>query len=149
MRAEIIAIGSELLTPDFQDTNSLFLTQKLNEAGIEMHLKTIVGDLEDDLCAVLRAALGRSNLVICSGGLGPTEDDRTRQAVAKVLQRPLAMNEAILESLRQKFASRGYSMPKINERQAQVIQGAEILDNPMGTAPGLWIEEAGVVIALL
>ena len=139
----------ELLTPDFQDSNSLFITQKLNEAGFQVHYKTIVGDLEDDLAAVFRAALQRSDLVILSGGLGPTEDDLTRQAVARVLERPLVPDPAILNNLRQKFADRGYSMPKINERQAEVIQGAEILDNLMGTAPGLWIEKDGVRIALL
>ncbi len=149
MKAEIVAVGSELLTPDNIDTNSLYLTHRLNEAGCQVHLKTIVGDDRDAIAAVLRAALKRSDLVICSGGLGPTEDDLTREAVAAVLERPVSVDDGILEAMRQKFASRGFRMAKINERQARVIQGAEILDNALGTAPGMWIEESGRHIVLL
>jgi nicotinamide-nucleotide amidase len=149
MKAEIIAIGSELLTPDNIDTNSLYLTQRLNEAGCRVHLKTIVGDELGDIAGVLRAALQRSDLILFSGGLGPTEDDRTRAAVALVLERPIAIDEDILEILRQRFAARGFPMAKINERQAEVILGAEILDNPHGTAPGMWIEEKGRYLVLL
>jgi nicotinamide-nucleotide amidase len=149
MKAEIIAVGSELLTPDNIDTNSLYLTHWLNEAGCQVHLKTIVGDDQDDIEAVLRAALQRSDLTILSGGLGPTEDDRTRAAVAAVLDRPFSLDEGILEILRQRFAARGFRMAKNNERQAELILGAEILDNPLGTAPGMWIEEKGRTIVLL
>jgi nicotinamide-nucleotide amidase len=149
MKAEIIAVGSELLTPDNIDTNSLYLTHQLNEAGCQVHLKTIVGDDRNDIAAVLRAALKRSDLIIVSGGLGPTEDDLTRTAVAAVLDRPVSTDEGILEILRQRFASRGFRMAKINERQAEVILGAEVLDNAMGTAPGMWIEEDGRYIVLL
>jgi nicotinamide-nucleotide amidase len=149
MKAEIIAIGSELLTPDNIDTNSLYLTHQLNEAGWEVHLKTIVGDNRDDIVAVLRAALQRSDLAILSGGLGPTEDDLTRTAVATVLNRPVSIDEGILEILRQRFIARGFRMAKINERQAEVIQGAEVLDNPLGTAPGMWLEKKGRYIVLL
>jgi len=149
MKAEIIAVGSELLTPDSIDTNSLYLTHRLNEAGCPVHLKTIVGDDRDDIAGVLRAALQRSDIVILCGGLGPTEDDLTRNAVATVLERSLSMDESILETLRQRFAARGFRMNKNNEKQAEVILGAEALDNRYGTAPGMWIEENGRIIVLL
>ncbi len=149
IKAEIIAVGSELLTPDHIDTNSLYLTQRLNESGCEVHLKTVVGDDREDIAAVLRAALLRSDLVIFSGGLGPTEDDLTRNAVAVVLERSIRLDEQILETLRQRFAARGFRMAKINERQAEVIQGAEAIDNPLGTAPGMWIEERNCHLVLL
>jgi nicotinamide-nucleotide amidase len=149
MKAEIIAVGSELLTPDNIDTNSLYLTHRLNEAGWEVHLKTVVGDNRNDIAAVLRAALHRSDLAILSGGLGPTEDDLTRPAVAMVLNRPVSIDEGILETLRQRFIARGFRMAKINEKQAEVIQGAEMIDNPLGTAPGMWLEEKGRFIVLL
>jgi len=149
MKAEIIAVGSELLTPDHLDTNSLFLTDRLNDAGFEVHLKTVVGDKEEEIAGVLSAALQRSDVIVFCGGLGPTEDDRTRTAVAGVLNRTVSVDLNIVETLRRRFASRGHDMPKINERQAEVIQGAEILDNPFGTAPGMWIVEKGAHIALL
>jgi nicotinamide-nucleotide amidase len=149
MKAEIIAIGSELLTPDNIDTNSLYLTHQLNEAGWQVHLKTVVGDDREDIAAVLRAALQRSDLAILTGGLGPTEDDLTRPATAMVLNRPASIDETVLETLRQKFIARGFRMAKINEKQAEVIQGAEVLDNPLGTAPGMWIGEKGRYIVLL
>jgi nicotinamide-nucleotide amidase len=149
MKAEIIAIGSELLTPDHLDTNSLYLTHRLNEAGCEVHLKTIVGDELEDIARTIHEALQRSHLIILSGGLGPTEDDRTRAAVAQVLGRPMNQNAGILETLRQRFAARGFQMNKINERQAEVILGAEMLDNPHGTAPGMWLEENGRYLVLL
>ncbi len=149
MRAEIIAVGSEMLTPDHVDTNSLFITEKLNEAGFQVHLKTIVGDDRQDISGVLRAALRRSQLIVITGGLGPTEDDLTRSSVAAVLGRTIRTDPAIVESLRKRFAARGHTMPSINERQAEVIEGAEILNNTMGTAPGMWLVEQGVAIALL
>ena len=94
---------------------------------------------------MLREALQRSDLTIFSGGLGPTEDDLTRTAVAAVLDRPSSIDEGILEILRQRFIARGFRMAKINEKQAEVIEGAEALDNPFGTAPGMWIEEKGTL----
>jgi nicotinamide-nucleotide amidase len=149
MKAEIIAIGSELLTPDHLDTNSLYLTRRLNESGCEVHLKTIVGDELEDIIRTLHEALQRSDLIILSGGLGPTEDDRTRAAAAQALGHPMHQDERILEAMRQKFAARGFQMNKINERQAEVILGAESLDNPHGTAPGMWLVENGRYLALL
>jgi nicotinamide-nucleotide amidase len=149
IKAEIIAVGSELLTPDNMDTNSLYLTERLNEAGCQVYLKTIVGDDREDLAQVLSSALLRSDLIVFCGGLGPTEDDLTRTAVASTLQRPLHRDDEILETLRQRFALRGFRMAKINEKQAEVIEGAEIIDNPLGTAPGMWIEEKGRHIILM
>jgi len=149
MKAEIIAVGSELLTPDNIDTNSLYLTHRLNEAGLEVHLKTIVGDDQSDIAGILKSALCRSDITIFCGGLGPTEDDLTRPAVAAVLGRSLVRDDSILDTLRQRFASRGFQMNKNNEKQAEVIAGAEALDNAFGTAPGMWIEEKGRVIVLL
>src|SRR3990172_3608498 len=148
IKAEIIAVGSELLTPDNVDTNSLYLTHRMNEAGCRVHLKTVVGDDSDDIAGVLHEALHRSDFILFSGGLGPTEDDRTRTAGAAVLGRSVSIDEGILEILRQRFIARGFRMAKINEKQAEVIEGAETLDNPLGTAPGMWIEEKGHYIVL-
>jgi nicotinamide-nucleotide amidase len=149
MKAEIIAVGSELLTPDNLDTNSLYLTHRLNEAGCAVHLKTVVGDDRGSIADVLCAALQRSDLIIFSGGLGPTEDDLTRSAVASVLQRRVSIDPNTLETIRRRFLARGFRMARINERQAEVIDGAELLDNPFGTAPGMWVEEKGHPIVLL
>jgi nicotinamide-nucleotide amidase len=149
MKTEIIAVGSELLTPDNVDTNSLYLTHRLNESGCRVQLKTIVGDDPNDIADILRAALQRSDLAIVCGGLGPTEDDCTRAAAAAALGRPIHIDAGIIETLKQRFAARGFRMTQINERQAEVIAGAEILDNPLGTAPGMWIEDKARYIVLL
>ena len=139
MNAEIIAIGSELLTPFRQDTNSLYLTEKLNQLGVEVVIKTIVGDSRARLVSVAQHALFRSDIVIFMGGLGPTEDDLTREAVAEALGLELHRDEEILERLKQRFAARGYKMTPNNFQQADVIAGAIALPNPNGTAPGQWI----------
>ena len=139
MNAEIIAIGSELLTPFRQDTNSLYLTEKLNQLGVEVVIKTIVGDSRTRLVSVAQHALFRSDIVIFMGGLGPTEDDLTREAVAEALGLELHRDEEILEKLKQRFAARGYKMTPNNFQQADVIAGALVLPNPNGTAPGQWI----------
>ena len=149
MKAEIIAVGSELLTPDRLDTNSLFLTAELNAIGIEVVRKTIAGDDRDLLTEVFREALGRVELIIASGGLGPTQDDLTRETVADLLARKLKRNDAILHYIESRFRSLGREMPELNVRQAMVPEGAEILENPRGTAPGLWLEDAGHIIVLL
>ena len=139
--AEIIAIGSELLTSAKTDTNSLWLTEKLNEIGIEVELKTIVGDDKMRLEETIRDALKRSDIVISTGGLGPTEDDITRQISAKAIDRKLILNEQILENLRERFKAFGYEkMPEINKRQAFIIEGAETLKNEKGSAPGMFVE---------
>jgi len=149
MKAEIIAVGSELLTPDRLDTNSLFLTEELNKIGIEVLRKTVVGDNRELLSEAFREALNRVPLVIASGGLGPTEDDLTRETVADLLGRKLVRSEEILRQIEERFRSIGRDMPEVNVRQAMVPEGAEALHNPRGSAPGLWIEDKSCVIALL
>jgi nicotinamide-nucleotide amidase len=149
MRAEIIAVGSELLRPERSDTNSLFITERLNEIGIDVKAKAIVGDDRATLHALVEDALARSEIVITTGGLGPTEDDLTREVVAAALGLPLDTDERIVERIRTRFASRGLRMPDINRRQAEVPRGAVVLDNPNGTAPGLWIEREDRVVILL
>jgi competence/damage-inducible protein CinA-like protein len=149
MKAEIIAVGSELLTPDRLDTNSLFLTEELNKLGVEVVRKSVVGDNRDDLRAAFHEALERVELVISSGGLGPTEDDLTRETVAELLGRKLIRNDEIVRAIEARFRSFKREMPEINVRQAMVPEGAEVLDNPRGTAPGLWLEASGRMLALL
>jgi nicotinamide-nucleotide amidase len=149
LTAEIIAIGSELLTPDRTDTNSLWLTEKLNDIGIEVKLKTIVGDDDARLEETIRDALKRSRVVIMTGGLGPTEDDITRKIAARAMGRRLLLNERVLETIREKFRHWGRQMPEINSRQAMVMEGAEVLDNPNGSAPGMYVEHEGRAVALL
>lgn len=147
--AEIIAVGSELLTPFRADTNSLYITSKLNEIGIPVSAKMIVGDRRDELAEFVRASVGRVDLVVVTGGLGPTDDDVTREAVAEALQRPIEEREAIVERIRARFAARGLDMPAVNRKQAQVIQGATVLANANGTAPGQWIDVDGKLVVLL
>lgn len=148
--AEIIAIGSELLTPAKTDTNSLWLTEKLNEIGIEVKLKTIVGDDGLRLEETIRDALKRSDIVISTGGLGPTEDDITRRISAKAIDRKLILDEEILENLRERFKAYGYEkMPEINKRQAFIIEGANVLENSMGSAPGMFVELGNKLFVIL
>ena len=149
LRAEIMAVGSELLTPHFQDTNSLYLTQRLNELGMGISFKTIVGDDWDDLTLCIKEALSRANFLIAIGGLGPTRDDITREAFAQVLHRKLLFKEEILQKIEERFNCRGFKMPAVNKKQAYVIEGAEVLENRNGTAPGLWLEERSKIIILL
>ena len=148
-RAAILAVGSELLTPLRIDTNSLYVTEQVNTLGIDVVFKAVIGDSRDELAHAVRHTLGRVDLLVLSGGLGPTDDDVTRDAVAEVLARPMREDPGITERIRQRFESRGWTMPEINRRQAMVPEGAEVLPNPNGTAPGLWIEhERGVVVLL-
>lgn len=149
MDAEIIAVGSELLTPYRQDTNSLYLTEQLNSMGIEVRFKTVVGDDRRRVAEVLRTALQRSQLIILSGGLGPTEDDVNREVVAEVLERPLKEDAEVRRRLEERFRRLGRAMAANNLRQAQLPEGAEGLDNRVGTAPGIWIKQNGVIVILL
>ncbi|HEY8459256.1 MAG TPA: competence/damage-inducible protein A [Blastocatellia bacterium] len=149
LNAEIIAIGSEMLTPFRLDTNSLWLTERLNAMGIEVKLKTVVGDDEARLEETIRDAMKRSEIVISTGGLGPTEDDITRKIFARVLGRQLVLEDAILEKIRARFARRNMPMPEINARQAMVIHGAQILENNNGTAPGMMITEGKCTVVML
>jgi nicotinamide-nucleotide amidase len=138
VNAEIIAVGSELLTPFRMDTNSLYLTEQLNQLGVEVIFKSVVGDDLERLVAAARHAFSRSDIVIFSGGLGPTEDDLTREAVAQALGAPLQRNEKVLDGIEQRFAAHGWKMSANNAKQADVIENATVLPNPNGTAPGQW-----------
>lgn len=147
--AEIIAVGSELLGSTRLDTNSLFLSQRLASLGIELRAKCVVGDDRRLLAQLFAAALSRVDLVLLTGGLGPTDDDVTREAVAGVLGLEMQEDPAIAASIERRFAKRGMRMPDNNRRQAQVPYGALVLDNPNGTAPGLFITHADRAVVLL
>ena len=138
--AEIIAVGSELLGWTRLDTNSLFVTEKLAGLGIEVKGKSVVGDDRERLHAVFTEALQRSDLVILTGGLGPTDDDLTRDVVAAALGLPMTEDPEITATIARRFARRGLQMPEVNRRQAMVPRGATPLPNPHGSAPGLFIE---------
>jgi nicotinamide-nucleotide amidase len=139
VNAEIIAVGSEMLTPFRMDTNSLYLTEQLNLLGVDVIFKSIVGDDLRRLVAAAQHGLFRSDILIFSGGLGPTEDDLTREAVAEALGLTLRRDPEILTRLEQRFADRGWKMSANNVKQADVLDGATILPNPNGTAPGQWL----------
>ena len=140
MIAEIIAAGSEMLTPFRQDTNSLYLTARLNELGVQVAFKTIVGDDLTHLTDAARVAIARADVVIFSGGLGPTEDDLTREAVAAALGLRLRRNNDVLAAMYKRFAARRVTMPENNAKQADVLDGAELLENATGSAPGQYID---------
>jgi nicotinamide-nucleotide amidase len=139
VNAEIIAVGSELLTPYRQDTNSLYLTEQLNDLGVEVRFKCIVGDDAEGLIAATKLAMRRSDIIIFSGGLGPTEDDLTRESVADALGLQLQRDPAIIAKLEERFAKRGIKMSANNAKQADIVASAVVLPNPIGTAPGQWI----------
>ncbi len=140
MRSEIIAVGSEMLTPFRQDTNSLYVTEKLNGIGVTVAFKSIVGDRRRDLANAIRTALGRADIVILMGGLGPTEDDLTREAAADALGLTLRREASQVAALHARAASWRISMPQNNLKQADVLEGATLLQNPNGSAPGQWID---------
>jgi nicotinamide-nucleotide amidase len=140
MIAEIIAAGSEMLTPHRQDTNSLYLTERLNELGVQVAFKTIVGDNLEHLTSAAKIAIARADIVVFSGGLGPTEDDMTRQAAAAALGLEVTRDADLLTGLYKRFAARRMAMPQNNARQADVIVGAEVLPNVNGSAPGQYID---------
>jgi nicotinamide-nucleotide amidase len=142
MLAEIIAVGSEMLTPHRQDTNSLYLTAGLNELGVTVVFKTIVGDNRDHLRSAIQIAINRADVVFISGGLGPTEDDLTRECLAETLNLSLQRNNAVYLFLQKRFAARNMDMPPNNAKQADQIEGAEILPNLNGSAPGQWLDFA-------
>ncbi len=148
-KIEIIAVGSELLSPHFQDTNSLYLIERLNDLGLEASFKTIVGDDVDDLKLAIHNSLDRAHIVFITGGLGPTKDDRTREVMASVLKRKLLFRDDVFEHIHKRFQQRGIPMPSVNKKQAYVIEGSELLDNRKGTAPGIWMETPSNIIAVL
>lgn len=147
--AVVIAVGSELLTPERVDTNSLFLTRALNELGVQLRYKVVVGDQRDEIGAALLAAAAQADIVVVTGGLGPTDDDVTREAVAAAFELPLEEDAEVAAQIRSRFAARGLAMPAINRRQALVPRGAAVLPNPNGSAPGLWLERPDVVCVVL
>ena len=147
--AEVIAVGSEMLGSTRIDTNSLYVADRLSDLGIELRAKAVVGDDRGDLASIFRQSLERADLVILTGGLGPTDDDLTREVVAEVLGRPMHQDEAIVRALHERFARRSLQMPATNLRQAQVPEGGRVLANPRGSAPGLLLEQGGKLIALL
>lgn len=149
LNAEIIAIGSELLTPYRTDTNSLWLTERLNSIGIEIKYKSVVGDDEARLEETIRDAMRRSDIIISTGGLGPTEDDITKKVFARVLKRRMVLNEAVLNRIQERFARRNMKMPEINSRQALIPEQAITLENNNGTAPGILMTENKCTIVLL
>lgn len=149
MQAEILAVGEELLAPGRIETNSLYLTEKLSAIGIPVGFRGIVGDEEERIAAAIAHALERSGLVLLSGGLGPTADDRTREAACRALGLRMRLDEAILEGLKQRFRKRGMEPPEVNRKQAMVPEGALVLENRRGTAPGLFLETPGGKILVL
>jgi nicotinamide-nucleotide amidase len=140
MKSEIIAVGSEMLTPWRQDTNSLYLTEKFNEIGLTVAFKTVVGDRRKDLVGAIRTALGRTDVIAIMGGLGPTEDDLTREAVAEALSITLRRDATQVAALHARAAAWRMPMPNNNLKQADVLEGAIILPNPNGSAPGQWLD---------
>ncbi len=149
MKAWIVAVGSEMLTPFRVDTNSLSITERLNAIGCDVRLKAVVGDDVGELATLFQRGVGTVDLIVCTGGLGPTEDDITRDGLARALNLECETDEQVLESIRQRFEKRGMVMRDINRRQALVPRGAEVLENARGTAPGLWLERDGTSILLL
>lgn len=149
MDAAILAVGSEMLTPQRVDTNSLYLTDHLNGRGVEVRFKMVVGDQREDLVVAMRHALERVELLFVSGGLGPTEDDLTRDAVAELCGRPLVFSEEILGWIAERFQRMNRKMAEVNKKQAYVVEGAHVMPNARGTAPGQWVEHEGRHIVLL
>jgi nicotinamide-nucleotide amidase len=140
MKSEIIAVGSEMLTPWRQDTNSLYLTERFNEIGVTVAFKTIVGDRRKDLVGAIKTALGRTDIVVLMGGLGPTEDDLTREAVGDALGLALRRDAAQVAALHARAATWRIAMPQNNLKQADVLEGATVLPNANGSAPGQWLD---------
>ncbi|HEX9945204.1 MAG TPA: competence/damage-inducible protein A [Thermoanaerobaculia bacterium] len=148
MKAAILAVGSELLGTDRLDTNSLRLTALLDRYGVELRRKAVLGDAEEEIAAELRSLLPRVDLILVTGGLGPTADDVTREAVAAALGRRLYFDQEVLAHIERRFQSLGWRMPEVNRRQAEVVEGAEVLPNARGTAPGMRLESGGCTLFL-
>jgi nicotinamide-nucleotide amidase len=149
LKAEIVTTGTEILLGEIVDTNAAWIAQQLREAGVNLYYKTTVGDNEPRIRAVIEQGMGRSDVIICSGGLGPTVDDVTRHAIANAAGRPLILHEEALATLKERFARFGVEMTANNIQQAYIPEGAHIIPNPVGTAPGFIVEtETCAVIAL-
>lgn len=146
MKAEIIAIGTEILLGEIVDTNSAHLARQLPELGIDLYYKSVVGDNRARLHETFRRAWERSDLILTTGGLGPTDDDVTREAIAEILGEKPVVDAELEQRLRGFFASRGYPMPESNIKQAWLLPSARAIPNPRGTAPGWWTERDGHII---
>lgn len=146
MHAEIVSIGTEILMGEIVDTNSAYMASELAKLGVELRWVSKVGDDPERLFDVIDRAWRRSDITITSGGLGPTSDDLTRETIAKVMGEEMVVQDDLLEQLKSMFAGRGSSMPSTNIKQATLIPSAETIPNPMGTAPGWWVEKEGHII---
>ena len=149
MGTEILTIGTELLLGQIVDTNASWISLRLAEAGIDLFYKTTVGDNWGRIEAALRLAMSRADVIIITGGLGPTEDDLTRDVLAAVLDRPLTLDPTVLRHIEERFARRKVAMTENNRKQAMVPEGAEVLHNPRGTAPGLFLKHQGCVLVCM
>jgi len=149
VKAEIIAIGTEILLGEIIDTNSAHIARQLPELGIDLYYKTVVGDNIGRITETFERAWGRSDLIITTGGLGPTEDDMTREGIAALLGEEPVVDPALERRLRAWFEGRGYPMPETNLKQAWLLPSARAIDNPRGTAPGWWVERDGRVIVCM
>lgn len=149
MNAEIISVGTELLMGEIVDTNSAYLADELAKIGVELRWATKVGDHPTRLEEAIERALSRSDITITTGGLGPTSDDLTRESIAAVMGEEMEVQDDLLAHLRSQFESRGITMPATNIKQATLIPSAKVIPNPMGTAPGWWVEREGHVIAAM
>jgi len=149
MQAAFVAVGSELLGTDRLDTNSLFFTKHLERYGAVLVEKRVISDDEERIALALRDLVRSVDLVVVSGGLGPTADDVTREGVARAFDRQLEVDESTVARIRDRFESRGLTMPEVNRRQAEVVQGATTIANPRGTAPGQWLEIDDTAVVLL
>ncbi|MBS1116216.1 MAG: competence/damage-inducible protein CinA-like protein, partial [candidate division NC10 bacterium] len=149
MGTELLTIGTELLLGQIVDTNASWMAQRLAEAGVDVFYKSTVGDNWNRIEAAIRLAMSRADVVLMTGGLGPTEDDLTREVLAAVLGRPLRLDPQVLAAIEQRFAHRRVAMPQNNRKQAMVPEGAEVLHNPRGTAPGLWVRHGERALACM
>src|SRR6266566_1194871 len=146
MRAEVLSVGTELLLGDIVNTNAARIGQALASIGVDCYMHTTVGDNEVRIADAMAAALARADALIITGGLGPTQDDVTREAIARVTGRALIRDPRIEQQLRARFSELGREMPESNARQADVPEGATVIDTTWGTAPGLIVEHAGGVV---
>jgi nicotinamide-nucleotide amidase len=149
MVAEIISVGTELLLGQITDTNASYLGRTLAGLGIDLYYKSTVGDNEGRVLETLRRARDRADLILTSGGLGPTEDDLTKECVAQAFEEELVMDEPALAHLRAFFARRGVHMPERNVKQALIYRNGRTIDNPNGTAPGALLEKGGKIVISL
>ena len=149
MKAEIVSIGTEILLGDIVDTNSKYIAENLKDLGYDIHYITSVGDNKDRLVKTLKEALERSDTIITTGGLGPTEDDITRQSIANAVDKNIYQDKELLKTIKKHFKQKNYKMTKNNYKQAYLPQGAEVIENKWGTAPGIYLKEKNSTIISL